>query len=175
MAQQRSHLLPLTGTYACFSWAGWQSEGFLGIPGFSCGPQWEQEGHLSLSKQLLGSQSVACLQHVLSLPCAGLWFPACGAFPTASQKSQQCRMWLPCSFSLILWRLGSVESFGFQLRCRDGLEVLYKPVINLHRHAFPSAVLIVRAWGKGLDLPCALQGTYCTLRAEEKHCVVEWL
>lgn len=86
-------------------------------------------------------------------------FPVCGAFPTASQKSQQCRMWLPCSFSLILWRLGSVESFGFQLRCRDGLEVLYKPVINLHRHAFPSAVLIVRAWGKGLDLPCALQGT----------------
>lgn len=30
---------------------------------------------------------------------------------------------------------GSADRFGFQLRCRYNLEVLWEPLINMHRHA----------------------------------------
>lgn len=55
-----------------------------------------------LEQAIAGESEHLLLQHILSLPCAGLCSLAMVHSPWLLKKSQQCRMWLPCSFSLIL-------------------------------------------------------------------------
>lgn len=86
------------------------------------------------------------MQRVLSsLPGAGLdLFPVCGAFTMTSRKPQLAQDMAVLVFSTLLCmdhrHLVSVECFGFQLHCRYDLEVLYEPLINLHRHTSPSII-----------------------------------